>query len=506
MGVIKRQSIKQSLITYLGIVIGAISTLFVYPRMDLSELGEIQFVLGTAIFLAPFMGVGLPAVAIHFFPYFKDSKTSRGRFFYILSGFTFLSIVIYIPIVYISQHIISRYFSTNAYLFINYLPYILGLASCITFINLLQSYISNFSRIVIPSILYNLTLKIVQPIIIILYLGSIISFYGILNGLILVHFLIVLATFYYLYYLGYWEINFQKIHTSHDLKKQIVDYSIFSILTYIGGSLALQIDKFLIGIMVGTRSLAIFTIPVLITEAIDVVRKALSGVAAPIISDSIKVGDIDNVEMIYKKSALLQFTIGLFLLISAWTCADDLYNIMPKGKEFAEGKILIMILGVSRLIDMLTGANTEIIAYSKHYRANLYMLLFLSVVNIVSNCLLIPQYGNVGAAYATLISMFLFNAIKLVFIYSKMSIHPFSKNMLGAFLIGSVIFVMANNIPAITINNWGIIPLSIFRIALKGLLITSVYFLLIWKFNISQDINSIIQGVFLKVKGWVKTS
>ena len=151
--------------------------------------------------------------------------------------------------------------------------------------------------------------------------------------------------------------------TDKQLKRKIIDYSLFSILTNIGGSLALQIDKILIGLIVGSRSLAIFQIPILITEAIDVIRKAISGVAAPIISDSLKSNDIESVNDIYKKSALLQFTIGMFLLIGAWVCADDLFHIMPKGRVFAEGKIIILILGFSRLIDMLTGTNTEIISF-----------------------------------------------------------------------------------------------------------------------------------------------
>ena len=71
MGVIKRQSIKQGLVTYLGILIGTISTLFVYPRLALEKFGEIQFIIGLAAFFVPFIGIGLPAVAIHFFPYFN---------------------------------------------------------------------------------------------------------------------------------------------------------------------------------------------------------------------------------------------------------------------------------------------------------------------------------------------------------------------------------------------------------------------------------------------------
>lgn len=500
MGVIKRQSIKQGLVTYLGIIIGTISTLFIYPRLSLDKFGDIQFIIGIATFFAPFMGIGLPSVAIHFFHYFKDDNEKKGRFLFILLRTTLLSLLVFMLIIYFNRNIVSQYFSQNAYLFLNYMPYILGISFCLTFINLLQAYIANFNRIVIPSILYNLTLKILQPTLVIIFLSGIISFTNILDGLVIVHIFIVLATAYYLYKLGHFKINTNKIHTDKVLRKQIIDYSLFSILINVSGSLALQIDKLLIGLMVNSRSLAIFTVPVLITEAIDVVRKAISGVAAPIISDSIKNNDIDNVNTIYKKSALLQLTMGMFLLIGAWVCADDLYNIMPKGKEFAEGKILIMILGISRLIDMMTGANTEIIGYSNYYRANLYMLIFLSVINISSNYILIPLYGNVGAAYATLLSMFFFNAAKLIFIYNKMNIHPFSNNMLKSLLAASIVSIIAYNLPIINIEGFNNIIVSIIRIAFKGIIISIIYFILIWRMNVSEDINQSIDSVLRKFK------
>lgn len=499
MGVIKRQSIKQGLVTYVGILIGTLSTLFIYPLLEQKEYGDILFVISIAAFFVPFLGIGIPSVSIHFFSHFKDTKEKRGRFLYILTLATILSLIVFIPILYLNSHLVGLYFAENAYLFKNYAPYILSISACVALITLLQNYISNFGRIVIPSIIYNLTLKILQPALVLIYLGGYIAFIHIFDGLVFIHIAIILTTIYYLFYLGHLEINTKKIHTDKALKKGIVDYALFSILINVSASLALVIDKILIGIMVGSVSLAIFSIPALITDAIDVIRKAISGVAAPIISDSLKTDNIENVNNIYKKSALLQFTVGMFLLIGAWICADDLYNIMPKGKEYASGKIIILILGLARLVDMMTGTNTEIIAFSRYYRANLYMLILLSVINIVLNIVFLKQFGNVGAAYATLISMTIFNTTKLFFIYKKMQIHPFTSNMLGATAIAIFTLIVALFIPTLRINTLGENVSSILTIALKGLVISVCYFSLLWKFKISADINQLIDNSFAKL-------
>lgn len=499
MGVIKRQSIKQGLVTYIGILIGTLSTLFIYPLLEQKEYGDILLVISMAAFFVPFLGIGIPSVAIHFFSHFKDTKEKRGRFLYILALTTTLSLIIFIPLIYFNSHLVSLYFSENDYLFINYAPYILSISACVACITLLQNYISNFGRIVIPSIIYNLTLKILQPVLVLIYLGGYIVFTNIFDGLVLIHIAIILATIYYLFHLGFLEINTTKIHTDKSLKKSIVDYALFSILINVSASLALLIDKLLIGMMVGSVSLAIFSIPALITDAIDVIRKAISGVAAPVISDSLKTDNIENVNNIYKKSALLQFTVGMFLLIGAWICADDLYHIMPKGKEYASGKIIILILGLARLVDMVTGTNTEIIAFSRYYRANLYMLVLLSVLNIALNIVFLKQFGNVGAAYATLISMTIFNATKLIFIYKKMKIHPFSPSMLGGLVIALFTLLIAIFIPTLQIDAIGNLPSAILTIALKGIIISVCYFSLLWKFKISDDINSMIDNIIKKI-------
>ncbi len=498
MGVIQRQSIKQGFVTYIGIFIGTISTLFVYPILGKEKFGEIQSVLGFGAFLVPFIGFGLPSVAIHFFPLFKDTKEKRGRFLFVLMRASLISIIISFSLIYFFRNIVSTLFAKNAHLLLDYLPYILTITFATVFITLLQFYISNFNRIVIPNVLFNLFLKIVQPILVIFFIYGMITFDQIILGLTLSFLIIVCTTLLYLRHLGYLEINTKKTNTDADVKKKIVDYSLFTVITTAGFSFAMQLDKILIPLMLGAGALGVFSIPVLITEAIDVIRKSISGIASPVISDSLKSNDLENVNTIYKKSAMLQFTIGMLLLIGASACADNLYAIMPNGSQFAEGKSIILILGAARIVDMLTGVNTEIIAFSNFYRANLLMLIVLAITNLIFNYLLIPIYGIHGAAFATLISMFFFNLFKLIFIYKKLGIHPFNDKMIIAFVIAIITFFISLFIPNLEFLRLGIKGSLVLSIMFKAVLISSFYMFFIWKFKISDDINQIIDSTMSK--------
>ncbi|HHM20653.1 MAG TPA: hypothetical protein ENJ20_01400, partial [Bacteroidetes bacterium] len=89
MGVIKRQSIKQSIVNYLAVGVAAFSTVFIYP-LDKEAYGLAGFVLSTAQFAMPFIILGFNGVSVRFFPqYLADRQKEHGFLFFILSGVTF---------------------------------------------------------------------------------------------------------------------------------------------------------------------------------------------------------------------------------------------------------------------------------------------------------------------------------------------------------------------------------------------------------------------------------
>jgi O-antigen/teichoic acid export membrane protein len=500
MGIIKRQGIKNSIVNYVGVIMGAISVIFIYPRISPKEVGIIQFVISTAALLAPFAGWGLSISSVNFFPEVKDKEKKHSGFLFMLLFLTLIFSIIFLLFVFIFKDALSSVFGDNQAIFIKTFPFIISFTFLLTFSTLLQSYIINHGRIVVPSIYNNLLFKLIQPLLVLLYAFGFINFDTILVGLLVTYLIAVVGQILYLFYLkeGFFKPNFTLFRQT-DFRKKLLKYANFVVFVGLGGALANRLDQLIIPPLLGFSSLAIFSLGYFISEAIDVPRKALSSIASPLISDSMKNKNFGHIKEIYQKTALLQLLIGVYLLASVWACADSLFDLMPNNNEvYRSGKYVILLLGIARLIDMMTGVNSEIITYSEHYRFNFTSLIGMALLNIAFNFLFIASWGFnlgiVGSALATLVTMLIYNAWKLVFIYQKIHIHPLQKHMITIVVLGIVAWLLAWLTPSV-LN-------PILSIFIKGSVVTVFYWVAIIQLKISDDVN----GMFTKVLGFVKKS
>jgi O-antigen/teichoic acid export membrane protein len=180
---------------------------------------------------------------------------------------------------------------------------------------------------------------------------------------------------------------------------------------------------------------------------------------------------------------------GIFLLI--WTTLPYIFEIMPNSEQMREGTYVVFFLGLSQVWDMMTGVNNEIIIYSKYYRFNLFLTLFLAVTNTIANLILIPQYGMMGAAIATCLSFFLFNLAKYIFIYIKFGFQPLSARIIPVVAFGVGAWILCAWLPTL--------ESPVITLIYKGTLFSTLYGFAIWKFNISPDINQWIAMALGKV-------
>ena len=75
MGIVQKQGIRIALITYLGIVVGAINKMFIFPRvLGAEKHGLVMLLLSIATILLSLFILGVPNVTIRFYPYFKENK------------------------------------------------------------------------------------------------------------------------------------------------------------------------------------------------------------------------------------------------------------------------------------------------------------------------------------------------------------------------------------------------------------------------------------------------
>jgi O-antigen/teichoic acid export membrane protein len=116
------------------------------------------------------------------------------------------------------------------------------------------------------------------------------------------------------------------------------------------------------------------------------------------------------------------------------------------------------------------------------------VLLVLLMIGL--NMLLIPIYGITGSAMATLISVIIYNTIKLLFIVKKMNLYPFGPATVKSFGIITVILAL--------FYFWEFPFIPEINIVLKSILITIVYVFLNYRLQISADINSLIDNQIKK--------
>ena len=86
MGIIIRQGLKHSLVRYIAIFIGLLSTLFIYPLV-LDEIGLIRTIMAIALVMAPLAHLGTNISALRFFPKFSSTKQESAGFFTLLNRF-----------------------------------------------------------------------------------------------------------------------------------------------------------------------------------------------------------------------------------------------------------------------------------------------------------------------------------------------------------------------------------------------------------------------------------
>ncbi len=65
----------------------------------------------------------------------------------------------------------------------------------------------------------------------------------------------------------------------------------------------------------------------------------------------------------------------------------------------------MLFIGLGRMVDLVTGINGTILGTSPKYKYELYFSVTLAILTVVTNYMLIPQYGINGAAFATFLSM-----------------------------------------------------------------------------------------------------
>ena len=494
MGVAIRQSILTSIVSYAGVAIGYLNLLYLYPRfLNPEQIGLLRTVVDAALLLAPFAQGGLGQTILRFLPYFTADK-DRGHGF--INLVLLLSICGYgaILLIFITFRApLLEFFADKAADIANYTLLILVLTFVVMVITLLEFYCRALMKLAFPSLVREVGLRLLQAVLVTLYFLEVINFDQLLTGTVVIYLISLAALVIYLAAGGHLGpgLTFRSLTTGR--KKEIFSYSTLSLLT--SGSMIIigKVDSLMVSGLAGYAANAIYTTAFYMATVIEIPKRAISQTSATLIARAFALDDIKEVRSIYQKSALNQFIIGALLLIGVWANLDNIITLMPKGEVFGAGAAVVIWVGLAKLLDMAFGPNSEVIVMSRFYWFNMITLILLAVFVVISNNYLIPEYGITGAAYATGLSLALFNIIKWIFVWFTLRVQPFTP----AFITVTVIAV------GVTLLNAWLPPAPnvIADMIYRSSIIAVVYGGLILATRSSAEVEKVVVGVWRRMFG-----
>ncbi|MBX9852782.1 MAG: polysaccharide biosynthesis C-terminal domain-containing protein [Cytophagaceae bacterium] len=497
MGIVTRQGLKSTIATYLGVLVGAFNLLWLYPKfLTPEEIGLTRVILDIALVFAVLSQIGATNITDKFFSFYKDENKKHHGFFmllliYPLFGFLIISILYLL----LKDLWIEAYEDRSAML-LDYIIEVIPLAFFIMYMNVLEAYSRVHFRIVIPSFIREVFLRVFMTAIVILYYLKFISLDDLIILIIMSYVCAVVLLLGYIQRMKIFFLSSGSVLYNKEALKQMIIFGLFIFLGGASGILATKIDIIMLGSMENLNSAGIYSIAFFMGTIIEVPRRAISQITTPLISQAWKNNDLKLIGEIYFKTSLNQFIVGILLFLLIWCNVDDLLALIPNSDKYLEGKYVILIIALGRLTDMVTGVNTEIILNSSYYKFNLFLIVASSAFLIVLNYFLIPVYGMNGAALSILIILLLFNIIKGFFLFIKFKLQPFSQNTFYVLVFGLLSFAIVYFLPQFD----GGYMANIINIGWRSAVIVSVFMGMVLYFKMSQDVNLLVVNFLKKLK------
>ncbi|MBL4710731.1 MAG: polysaccharide biosynthesis C-terminal domain-containing protein [Flavobacteriales bacterium] len=490
MGIVVRQASIAASFSYIGVIIGFINVTFLMSRwFTTEEFGLRSVLIDVSLICTQFAQLGTYRSLVKFFPFFnKQGKNDNGLFtigvLISLLGFTIVSLVI---LLFQSQ--IVEFYSTKSPMFVEYFWAIFPLAFLLLYNNVLESYLQARTSTIFSAFLKDVFNRILTTILLVLYYYNVIDFYQFIQLFIFSYVINILLFLVHLKIRGELSLSINPKMFTRRIRKVYINYSLFSILSGISGVLITKVDTIMVMTYLGLSATGVYAFSAYLSVLVFIPAIAISKISLPILSKNWKEKRMDKIEELYKKTSVNQFLIGGGILILIWCSIDNLFALQPE--EYSKGKYVLLLLGLSRVVNMLFGVNGPIINISKYYRFDTINLTILAIFTIIANSVLIPIWGIEGAAFATLLSLTLFNISRFLFVLIKMKIQPFSVNTVKVTFILSFSLIINSFLPQIE---------NVFiDTAYRSLIIMISMIIPTIALGVSEDINRLYKIVLKKV-------
>ncbi|GAB2952526.1 flippase [Hymenobacter coalescens] len=466
MGIVRRQGLRNTVISYFGLGLGFVNTALLMPRfLAADQVGLTRVLLSLATIYAQLSAFGFASVGIRFFPYFRNREAGHQGFLPLLLGLPLLGFAVVTAAYWLGQPLILRAYEHDAALLGPYYGWGALLALFILLYSLQDAYLKGLYHTAFSSFLQEVLLRVLIAGVTLLFGLGYLSFHQFVLGYILVNSSITVLLTGYLAYIG--ELHLRPTRAALRVRpvRELLHFGAFALLSNISGTVISSIDALMVGSKVSLKAAGVYTTAFFISTALTIPFRSLYKIAFPLLADYWKEQDMPRMADFYRRTTRLNTVLGCYLALGIGLNLDFIYSLMKP--EYAAGTAIVWILLVGRLLDGITGVNGLIVVTSPRYRFDLVFNVALALGTVLLNLLLIPPLGMVGAAWAALLALTSINVARTWFVWHAYRLQPFD------YRIGLILAVAA----AAALAGWLVPPVHslLVTMLLRSAALTVVY-------------------------------
>lgn len=427
MGVIRNQSIKSSILTYVGFGIGGIYTLLLAKLIDPNINGLFRFFVSVATIVFALSNLGSISVMNKFYPYYRDLlQPPRRDILGLVLIFCAVGFVFCTAGFFVFEDLVIRKFGTKSNLVVEYYYFLIPFSFFYLFFVTFENYSYNQFKSLMPIALKEVGLRVLNMTLAILFLTGVFRLAGFVWAYSMIYGVLLLVLLVYLYRQRDLVFTFKISNVTRRLASKMITFNATLYLGAVMGVVAQNFDNLSISSTQGLGMGFVYEFATYVATLILVPQRSIIAISIPVLAKAWKDRDLSAIQSIYKRSSNTMFSYSLLVFLLIWMNVDSVFGILALDEIYNAGKPVIFILGAMRVIEMSFGVNSQIIGTSNYWRVQFFSELVQFGLVIPLNLYFNRLFGIQGNALANLLSLIVFGLTRYSFLLFRFRFQPWT--------------------------------------------------------------------------------
>lgn len=252
-------------------------------------------------------------------------------------------------------------------------------------------------------------------------------------------------------FLLYRSLPMSVISFDKGLTRNVASYSLPFTITKTSGFIYRSADIFLILHFLGSFAVGVYGVAYAATSFMGMLSTAFNFLGSPVASELEHGGNVDDVMRVFQSIARWLVVGSVCVLVPLGVFSTEFISIVYQSK-YASGGLALTILTAGFAIKNVMSIHGPILEALGHAKILSFNSITAAVTNLILNVILIPRYGIVGAATATVLSFVLRDGLAALEVRHFLGITPISWQAVGPAAIsipflGGIAVLIAPSVP-----------------------------------------------------------